>query len=294
MKPLMQAVVDALDFFISNPVPILNMRKIPSKCLIIGSGNAFLTGKILFKDRPAIFCDEGRYREILDLYNDREAAIVISASGEKHAPIIVDNLMKLHPSLELFLFTCNGESTAAKFLPKENVFITPSIQEPITYNTSTYVGMILGKTQEDPNLIKQHLIKVVQEKIRSIKFEDYKAFYILIDPKYDVVREMFVTKFDELFGGRVIGRCYTSEQTYHAKTVVPWDKELFISIGYENNTFGTERLIIPLLDGANFAAVIATGYYIVGTIQTRFPNWFEQNAEAYAILQKRWFDSMRT
>jgi hypothetical protein len=101
---------------------------------------------------------------------------------------------------------------------------------------------------------------------------------------------MFMTKFDELFGGRVNGRCYTSEQTLHAKTVVPWEKELFISFGVKNEDFGTQRLDVPLPQKAGFVAMVATGYYVIGHIQRQKPPWFKQHADEYARIQKALFE----
>ena len=297
MKKLNEVVVDAMEFFESERVPPLNLD-VPKKCLVVASGNAVLTGKIIFKDHQAVFSDEGRYRDLLNLYEEIEAVVVISASGEKHAPIIIKDLQNSYPSKKPYLLTCSENSTAATLLRKnypQHVFVTRSIPEPITYNTSTYLGMILGKTGEDPGKIKKHIVQVIKKKLDKVQWKAYRAFYILIEPEFDATREMFITKFDELFGGRLTGRCYTREQTYHAKTVVPWEKELFISIGYDNKTFGDKknRLNLPLFEGANFAAVIATGYYTVGTIQTKFPQWFVKNADEYRKIQKKWFEGMR-
>ena len=93
---------------------------------------------------------------------------------------------------------------------------------------------------------------------------------------------MFITKFDELFGGRINGRCYTPEQTLHAKTVVPWDKELFIS-------FGSKRLSISLPENCGYVAMLAIAYYVIGCIQSQKPPWFTDHADEYVRLQKQLF-----
>lgn len=48
----------------------------------------------------------------------------------------------------------------------------------------------------------------------------YDAFYLMVPPALDSIREMFLTKFDELFGPLVSARVFTFEQTKHAKTVL--------------------------------------------------------------------------
>jgi hypothetical protein len=240
---------------------------------------------MVFFDEDAVFCDEGQYEHAIENYLDIDSAVVISASGTKHAPIIIQKLISRR--LPVFLITCSPDSPAAALLPKERVFATRSRKEPITYNTSTYMGMILTITQEKPGEIKRHLLDKVRPLIPD--FSKYKAFYLIIDPKFEIEIPMFITKFDELFGGRINGRCYTTEQTLHAKTVVPWDKELFVAFGCDNDDFGSERLYIPLPEKADFVAMMATGYYVIGHIQSQMPSWFKENAESYARIQKELF-----
>jgi hypothetical protein len=73
----------------------------------------------------------------------------------------------------------------------------------------------------------------------------------------------------------------------HAKTVVAWNKELFISLGVNNRHFGTERLVVPLPTDCGFAGMVATGYFVIGHIQQQFPPWFKRNAGYYAEFQKK-------
>ena len=54
-------VLQALDFFIAHQPPRLNLDqfKLP---FVVGSGNAFNTGKIIFSGRSAIFADESEFK----------------------------------------------------------------------------------------------------------------------------------------------------------------------------------------------------------------------------------------
>jgi len=272
------------------PIRLRNCLPPARKRLVIASGNALPTGRILFSGERVVFADEGQYGAVLKANPDVDASVVISASGEKHAPIMVKDLTgrKLRP----YLITCSPQSAAARWLPAERVLTTRSNPEPITYNTSTYMGMILSKTRENPLEIKKHLLKAVQPRVAGLaKFE---AFYLLLPSEFEAVAPMFVTKFDELFGGRVTGRCYTVDQTLHAKTVVPWDRELFISFGYRNHDFGLSqcRLHIPLPTKAGPAFMIAAGYYVIGNLQAQMPPWFKEHAEEYKQIQKKLFDKL--
>jgi len=284
MKTLKEVTLDALDLHGSYELPALDLAP-AKKRLVVASGNAFPTAKIMFADEPAIFRGEGDYQDVLANDSELDSGAVISASGKKHAPILVKDMLKR--GLDTYLVTCDAHSPAAQLLTPSHVLVTKSNPEPITYNTSTYLGMMLLKTRESTPAIKEFIQSKIDPMIPD--FTQYEAFYITVDPKFDLVREMFVTKFDELFGGRVNGRCYTSEQTLHAKTVVPWDKELFISIGYDNQLFGSERLNLPLPEGAGFGAMIAITYYVIGCIQEQFPPYFFENADEFKAIQEQWF-----
>ena len=281
---LHEVVLDVLNLHASYELPQLRFEPARRR-LVIASGNALPTSRILFSEEPVLFCDEGQYSALLDRGTEVDSSVVISASGTKHAPIIVEDLQAR--GLSPYLVTCNGQSPAAALLSPERVFEARSNQEPITYNTSTYLGMILAKTREDPVRIRRHLIERVAPLIPD--FNQYEAFYLIVLPEFEIEREMFITKFDELFGGYVNGRCYTTEQTLHAKTLVPWDKEIFISFGYDNEDFGSSRLSIPLPTNAGFAAMMATGYYVIGHIQGQRPPWFKQHEEDYRRIQKELF-----
>lgn len=282
---LHEVVLRALDLHASYEIPRLQFAPASTR-LVIASGNALPTGQVVFSDEPAIFSDEGQYSAALDRYPFIDSAVVVSASGEKHAPVIISDL--LARGLSPYLITCSPNSPAAVMLPPERVLATRSIQEPITYNTSTYMGMMLAKTREDTSSIKHHLLANVLPLITG--FEKFEAFYIMVPPHFELVAPMFITKFDELFGGRLTGRCYTTEQTLHAKTVVPWEKELFIGIGVNNEDFGLERLNIPLPDNAGYVAMMATGYFLIGHIQAQKPAWFKAHAVEYAARQKALFE----
>lgn len=285
MLDLPEVVLRALDLHNSYELPVLDLGT-KGKRVVIASGNALPTGRILYSDQDVVFANESQYPGVLERHPDIAQATVISASGSKDAPKEVRYL--LAKGIQPTLMTCVGDSEAARLLPSDAVVVTRALEEPITYNTSTYLGMILAKTREDPAAIKHHILSKVSPLIP--KFSDYKAFFLLVHPDFEVQREMLITKFDELFGGRVIGRCYTPEQTTHAKTLVPWKEELFISFGFENEYFGESRLVIPLPAGASFGAMMCVAYYVIGQIQVQFPPWFMESADAYKVTQSGLFE----
>ena len=44
---------------------------------------------------------------------------------------------------------------------------------------------------------------------------------------------------------------------------------------------------IPLFEGASDAAMISVGYYVIGRIQKKHPQWFFDNIDDYCARQ-RW------
>jgi len=285
-------VLDALQLHADNPPRRLEFPPARRR-LVVASGNALPAGKVIFQDESCVFANEGDYLQVLRRTPDIDAAVVISASGEKDAPKIVTALKPLLPTC---LLTCNGKSSAAQAAeqsPAGQVFVTHKSEgpneEPITYNTSTYMGMMLAKTGEDARAIREHLLSKVEGNLPD--FRQYQAFFLLVKPEFDMIREMFITKFDELFGPKLLGRCYTWEQTAHAKTVVPWAEELFLSFDVPNEDFGFKesRWPVPLPSKAGFVAMMATGYYVIGRIQEAFPAWFKENREEYKQLQEELF-----
>ena len=282
-----ECVLNALELFIRTLLPHPDLGEF-TKPLVLGSGNAAATGRVMFADREAVFADEGSYKAKLSSVSGINGAVLISASGGKHAPVIAEDLRAR--GIKTILLTNNPDAPAGKFVSKTYVF--PKNPEPYTYNTSTYLGLILSKTGERPGKILDHIQKIraaVPENLSS-----YSAYYLLVPETYDVVREMFQTKFDELFGPMVTARVFTPEQTKHAKTVVSSDRELFISFGCQNDLFGTQRLFIPLPENVGFGAVLAVGYYIIGHIQKQHPPYFKDSIQAYTKMASKVFNQTIT
>lgn len=277
-----RCVLNALDLYNRITLPKINLNcKNP---LIIGSGNALTTGRILFKNNSsAIFADESNFKDKIGNHSF-DSCIIISASGGKHAPLIAKEIKK--NKTELILLTNNENPLASKYCNKVHVF--PKNKEPYTYNTSTYLSMILSKFPENINKISSNLNNA-GKKIKSLDLKKYDSFYFIIPEKFELTKEMFSTKFDELFGSKITGRVFTYEQTKHAKTVVPNDKELFISFGCKNKVFGKNKIEIDLYSEIGFAGFISLVYYVIGKIQEKNHSYFGENIENYARTTSKVF-----
>jgi len=206
--------------------------------------------------------------------------VLISASGSKHAVGIAETARER--GLSTLLLTNNADAPAKEVVGEENTHVFPKNREPYTYNTSTYFGLITSVTGENPSAIKEYIETEVAPLVPHT-LAAHEAFYLTVPDRFDTVRGMFVTKFDELFGPQLMNRVFTLEQTKHAKTVIPHETELFVSFGDENTMFGTveNRLHIPLPDNAGFGAIMMIGYYVIGQIQKQKPPLYKDRIGAY-------------
>lgn len=276
MKSDIKKMID-LDECVINSLNLFSKIKIPKfsinfkRPLVVGSGNAAITGKILFSDKDCVFADESNYLQKIKSHKI-DGCILISASGGKHSPVIAKQMKKR--KIRTILITNNKSSKASKFVDK--LFVFPKNIEPYTYNTSTYFGMILGKTKENPKKILNFIKKI---KIPSLK--NYKSFCIIIPENFENSKEMLQTKFDELFGSEIQGRIFTYEQTKHAKTIVSSDKELFVGLGVENKIFGRKKLNIKIPSNFNDVGFLSVAYYLIGKIQKYNKPYFKENIEKY-------------
>ena len=276
----------ALELFENTKLPVLNVNRFRHP-LILGSGNALVAARAIFSHVPADFADESNYESAV-FAGRADGAYIFSASGSKHAVTFAKALAQRE--VPTVLVTNTKNSPAELVAPEMDVLVFPKNREPYTYNASTYMGMFLAATRENSSEIKNFILNEVTNALPK-NIGDYDAYYLLLPEACSPVGNMFVTKFDELFGSRLLGRVFTFEQSKHAKTVVKNDKELFISFGRDNNTFGASRLNIPLPSDVNFAAMMAIGYFVIGHIQKNKPPYFKDSIVEYMTEASKLFGS---
>lgn len=268
-----ECVLNALGLFMKQGVPVLDRGEFKNP-LVVGSGNAAETGKIIYEDVDAVPATESTYERELDARASIDGGVLISASGGKSSLGIAENLKER--GLETKLLTCNPNAPAKKFIEEGNVFVFPKNPELYTYNTSTYMGMILGKTQEDPKKIYEFLKREIEPRLPD--FSDKTGFYFLLPKEFDNIKKMFQVKFEELFGRRFGRDFYTPQFAQeHATDIVVAPHEIAISIGYNNKEFCEDRLNLPLPLWADYGTMMAVGYYTIGKIQSQKPAWFKWN-----------------
>jgi hypothetical protein len=275
-----QATISALEFFKKNPPNKLNLKnkKFP---FVVGSGNAYNTAHILFAQTPAIVASESNFKETLVNYKPlikkglSKEAIIISASGEKDSVWETEAAKKM--GLKTTLITSNKNSSAAKIADKVEAF--QKLAEPYTYNVSTYMAMILASTGEKP----EYILKQIKSLKLPKNFKNYKAYSFILPDKYQSIAPMLEIKQRELFGPKLNIKAFSQGEARHAKYVIPWEKELVISIGEKNKYFGDKdsRWDIKIAKNHDYAYMLALTYYLMGKIQEVKPDYFKKNIVNY-------------
>lgn len=285
------AVFGALELFEHIELPSLAPLYALDKPLVFGSENALATARILFGAHDAIFGDENTYHETLERVGEEKSAILVSASGGKHAHAIARALREKKGEGKVWLITANPKAPATEYIASGQVLLFPKNREPYTYNVSTYLGMILAHTHENASVIRKHIEEHVVPLIKKASLSEYAAYCILLPAPFEALVPMVRTKFDELFGPKLCARVFTLEQAKHAKTVIASEEELFISVGEENTLFGAphRRLFLPLPAGAKEGALMAVAYTMVGAISRAYPPYFKDNVEAYCVAASKIF-----
>ena len=273
-------VLATLDFFAQNPPPDFDISKY-NLPFVVGSGNAYNTGLIIFSQKAAIFADESNFKQLVSAFEKAieskliTQAVIISASGEKDSVWEVE--LAKEKGLKTTLLTTKADSPAAKVA--DEVLVFQSIDEPYTYNTSTYMGMMLSATKEDPKQIK----KSIEGLQFPDNFESFKAYSFVVPDKYMNICFMLDIKKSELFGPNLSMRAFSQGHARHAKFVIRSKEELVITLGGKNGHFGEpeSRWDISLSEVVDFACVMAITYYIVGKIQKSKPQYFKENISNY-------------
>jgi len=278
---LRKIVLDGLNFFSKNQPPRLDFKASVSR-FVVGSVNAYNTGRMLFAGQAALLADEGNFSELLKTYRGLiknktiKEAVIVSASGEKDSIWEIKAAKKA--GLKTVLLTCNADATGAKLANQTIAF--RKIAEPYSYNFSTYLGMILSVTGEDPKSIRKFLSNL---KIPT-RFRTSKYFSFILPDRYKAIVDMLKVKDDELFGPYSSLRAYPEGSARHAKFICQSKRELIISFG-PNKYFGDpgQRWEIKLPAQADFGFILSLAYYLAGLIQDQKPDYFKRGLSGYCL-----------
>lgn len=272
-------VLGALNFLSTQHLPLLPKER-GMRPLVIGSGNALLVGKILFRDYDAIFAEESEFEQALKRVRAIDSVWIISASGGKHAKTIASHLKGSR--IPVYLITNTNSAPASEYLDLENIFLYPHLREPYTYNTSTYLSMIISETGESAIDIAYFIRDTIDPRI-SVDFSHLTSVVFVLPNVFGHARKMIETKFDELFGPTLRGRAFTKSELMHAKTIIPSTHECYFDFETDAMPLRTMTQVttLPVRGGADYATVISTAYYVVGKLQRALPPVYKRNIMRY-------------
>ncbi len=252
--------------------------------LVVGSNNGYYTGRILFRNTPAYFALESEVEGKLEQIPSITDVVVVSASGEKHAPIILAAAQK-HQK-KTFLISSSEKSTGRSMADAS--IIMPKIREPYTYNTSTYFGYMLAETPDiDLKGLRNFLTETLEVPLKDVNWGKYTGIFIVLPDQFVLLREMIEVKFIELFGRKIARDIFSYEQMKHATTVVQDDRELFLCFGNMTGIqYGKNQINLPIFDDVSYAAMMLVSYYVVGIIQKSLPPYFMDAIVDYCTRAK--------
>lgn len=273
-------VLGALELLVDYELPKVDLTDF-KRPLVVGSGNAEATGRIIFAATDAVFASESDFKDKLDNISDIDEVVLVSASGGKHAPLIARQAATAGKHITLVTNTPKSPASRAVTSAQLHEYVFPNNREPYTYNTSTYLSMIMGQTSEDAAAIKS-FIETVIDRLNWPDFAKHDKYYLIVPPQFSGIIRMLEVKFIELFGRNIARDIETSEYVRHATTVAP-SNELFIAFGQPNETWGApeNRFNIPLPPAADYGAMMAVGYYVIAQIQKAQPQYFKDNIASY-------------
>jgi hypothetical protein len=274
-----QIVLDTLHLFESqSSLPKIDFSKFHTP-LVVGSGNGYYTGRIIFRNSPAYFGVEAEVQWKLENIASITDVVVVSASGEKHAPIILEVAKKMGKQTCLI---SSSEKSSGREIADTSI-IMPKVREPYTYNTSTYFGYMLAENPDiDLEAFESFLTWRFHTLLSEISFGKYKSFFVVLPDQFVLLREMIEVKFIELFGRKIARDVFSYEQMKHATTVVADEDELFLCFGNKAEIrYGKNQVNLPIFDESSYALMMLTAYYMVGKIQASFPPYFMDSIEAY-------------
>lgn len=270
-------MLGALELFVEEGLRNFNFDKL-GKCLVVGSGNAITTGKIIFSHLDCYFASESNYESFFE--KDFNDVVIVSASGGKHAPIMAREFKDIGKNV--YLLTCTDGSQAEEIVGKENTCVTLKNREPYAYNVSTYLGWILSVTKEDPEEILGYIENNIQPLIPD-NFNKYDGFLFSTPNRFLELNSLLEVKFVELFGRAIARDIKTYEEIKHAFTIVPGTAELCIKFGNDEIDFQNDVLEIPVGKDVSYGKMMAITFYIIGCIQEQVPQYYKENIKSYVI-----------
>ncbi|VVB61037.1 Uncharacterised protein [uncultured archaeon] len=253
-------MIETLDKYVLKVLDSLQNWKMPDVPikqgfnLFIGSGNAFQVAKIYANHFGGIVTDTTNYRHFFK-YSDRfDTKIIVSASGGKEREWI--------ETAQAFagdctLLTCAQNPPLGQYVKKIITF--PCMQDPPSYNTSTYASMIHAlDPKEDISKIREYI-----KKLQTQKLFKYSFIPVISADENEPIAQMCATKIRETLGIGSVGKSI-------AEGMHGWflhDRKDEVALCLNLPEFAPAKNKIHVNYNSNLGLILSA-YYIIGKSQT--------------------------
>lgn len=165
--------------------------------LFMGSGNAFQIAKIYANHFGGIAADTTNYRHYFRYADKFDEKILVSASGGKEREWI-ETAQAFKG--ECILLTCSKNPPIGSHVKKIITF--PCLEDPPSYNTSTYASMIHAlNPKEDLSKIRKYI-----ESLKAPELKKYSFIPVVSANENEPVAQMCATKIRETLGIGSVGK----------------------------------------------------------------------------------------
>ncbi len=184
-------VIKTLDSLEGWDYPSLPLSQ-SSTNVFLGSGSAACTGRLFADKFGGVALNASNYQAFFKSFpkGDFASVNIINASGGKDGVKMAEFVST--KGLEPNLITCNADPPAKKFIKQGNIFVFPTLDDPPTYNVSTYGSMVYWLFDENPVEIKKIIAGLNVPDLRK-----YSYIFFLASDKYVAIAEMASRKVAE-------------------------------------------------------------------------------------------------
>ncbi len=249
-------VVRTLDSLKDWNYPSLPIKR-SAKNVFLGSGSAACAGKLFSEKFGGFALNASNYETFFNANpaNDFASINIVSASGGKDGIKMASFLSSrgFSPSL----ITCNANPPAGKLIKQGSVFVFPALNDPPTYNVSTYGSMIYWLFNENPAKIKELISGLEVPNLRK-----YSYVFFLASDRHATIAEMASRKVAETLEGiGSNGDGFTNGS--HGMLRQPNKNRLVVCLNQECDNDNVYNINIDSCLGLMMAS-----YYIIGKNQT--------------------------
>ncbi len=257
MRGLMIETLDKYVLKVLDNLQNWKMPDVPVKKgfnLFIGSGNAFQVAKIYANHFGGIVTDTTNYGHFFKYANKFDQIIIVSASGGKE-PEWIETAQAFKGNC--ILLTCAQNPPVGPYVKKVITF--PCLQDPPSYNTSTYASMIHAlNPEEDLGKIREYI-----KNLKAPKLSKYSFIPVISANENEPIAQMCATKIRETLGIGSVGKSIA--EGMHGWFLHERKDELAMCLNLPEFAPAKNKILV---DYPSNLGLMLSAYYIIGKSQT--------------------------